>query len=101
LAAAYDGPSGRCNPCRVPKRYDALAFPGGYEGALERISAGGTTRIEAALVFVECHPYFFRSGYMRQAMMRRLKRAVIGTKYEARFAAFMEKEGARPKRWRR
>ncbi len=84
------------------RRYDALSFPGGYEtGALQRISAGDAATIETALVFVESHPYFFRSGYMRQALIRRLKRAVPGTKYEARFAAFLEKERARPKRRRR
>jgi hypothetical protein len=40
-------------------RYDALAFPGGYNGALERRASGDEFTIEAALSFVEVHPYFF------------------------------------------
>ena len=57
------------------RRYDELAFPGGYSGALERITAGDEFTIEAALCFLECRPYFFRSGYMFKDILRRLRRA--------------------------
>jgi len=56
-------------------RYDTLAFPGGYTGALERLVAGDELTMEAALVFLELRPYFFRSGYMRKKLMRYAKRA--------------------------
>jgi hypothetical protein len=46
------------------ERYAGLAFPGGYGGALERISSGDPEAMEAAICFLECRPYFFRSGYM-------------------------------------
>jgi hypothetical protein len=59
------------------QRYDQLAFPGGYAGALERILAGDPQTIEAALSFVECRPYFFRSGYMYKDLLRKLKRAPL------------------------
>jgi hypothetical protein len=37
-------------------RYTELAFPGGYEGALERILTGDTETMEAAICFLECRP---------------------------------------------
>jgi len=40
-------------------RYEGLAFPGGYRGALDRISSGDTEAMEAAICFLECRPYFF------------------------------------------
>lgn len=57
------------------RRYDQLAFPGGYTGALDRIRAGDLRTIDTALAFVECRPYFFRSGYMFKDLLRKLKRA--------------------------
>jgi hypothetical protein len=56
-------------------RYNDLAFPGGYEGAEKRIQAGDPYTIEAALCFLELRPYFFRSGYMYQSLLRKMKRA--------------------------
>lgn len=58
-------------------RYNGLAFPGGYEGAEARIVAGDAESIEAALCFLELRPYFFRSGYMYQSLLRKMKRAVV------------------------
>jgi hypothetical protein len=46
------------------ERYSELALPGGYDGAAARILAGNPTAMEAAVCFLECRPYFFRSGYM-------------------------------------
>ena len=58
-------------------RYDQLAFPGGYSSAFERILAGDNKAIEAALCFLECRPYFFRSGYMWKEILRKIKRAPL------------------------
>lgn len=68
-------------------RYDGLAFPGGYSGALERISSGDPESIEIAICFLECRPYFFRSQYMFTAIMRRCKRAALSAKQTARLEA--------------
>lgn len=57
------------------RRYDALAFPGGESDALSRIANGDSEAIEAGLCFVECRPFFFRSGYMFKDILRKLKRA--------------------------
>ena len=68
-------------------RYDGLAFPGGYDTALERIKNGDAEAIESALCFIEIRPYFFRSGYMYKTFMRKLKRAPLSEKQSERFAA--------------
>jgi len=57
--------------------YDALAFPGGYESGLRRVQEGDAEAIEAALVFIELRPYFFRSQYMRKKLIRLLKHALL------------------------
>jgi hypothetical protein len=53
------------------RRYDALAFPGGYGAALEKFRAADPSVLEPALCFLELRPYFFRSGYMRTVLLRR------------------------------
>jgi hypothetical protein len=58
-------------------RYSNLAFPGGYAGALERITAGDPITMEAAICFLECRPYFFRSGYMFKDILRKCRRAPL------------------------
>lgn len=58
-------------------QYDALAFPGGYDGALQLIVEGDPKAMEAATCFLECRPYFFRSGYMFKDILRKAKRAPL------------------------
>lgn len=65
-------------------RYDKLAFPGGYSTAIDRILAGDSDAIEAALCFIELRPYFFRSGYMFKACCQKLKRAPLSPSEAAR-----------------
>ena len=57
--------------------YDVLAFPGGFSNAYERILSGEQQAIEAALCFIECRPYFFRSGYMFKDILRKLKKVPL------------------------
>lgn len=64
--------------------YSNLAFPGGYAGALERITAGDPNTMEAAICFLECRPYFFRSGYMFKDLLRKCRRAPLSPKQAAR-----------------
>ena len=67
------------------RRYSNLAFPGGYEGALERIASGDPNTVEVAICFLECRPYFFRSGYMFKDILRRCRRAPMSPQQTARF----------------
>jgi hypothetical protein len=75
-------------------RYDALSFPGGYEGAAARILAADASTIEAALCFLELRPYFFRSGYIRGALKRKLKRAVLDPDQSERLRVVLERDEA-------
>lgn len=65
-------------------RYDALAFPGGYSNAFERIAAGEPAAVEAALCFLEVRPFFFRSGYMYKDILRKTKCAALNKEQAAR-----------------
>jgi|SRR6185503_16789871 hypothetical protein len=76
--------------------YDALAFPGGYDSGLQRIAEGDAGAIEAALAFLELRPYFFRSGYMREKLLRRLKHVPLTSSQGERFSAVLEAQ----RKWR-
>ena len=65
-------------------KYDSLAFPGGFSGALDRIIAGDPYAMEAAICFLELRPYFFRSGYMFDSILRKAKRAPLTKDQAAR-----------------
>jgi len=67
-------------------RHDALAFPGGYQNALERIVAGDSSAVDAALCFLEVRPFFFRSGYMYKDILRKVKRAALTQQQGERLA---------------
>jgi hypothetical protein len=73
------------------QRYIMLAFPGGLEGAYERIVAGAPEAMEAAICFLEVRPYFFRSGYMFKDIFRKCKRAPLTPKQAARFEVVKER----------
>ena len=45
-------------------QYDALAFPGGYDNGLRRVSEGDSEALDVAVSFLEVRPYFFRSQYI-------------------------------------
>jgi hypothetical protein len=71
------------------RRYPQLAFIGGYDGALERILAGDQYTIEVAFCFLECRPYFFRSGYMYKDIYRKLKQTPLNQVQSERLATIV------------
>jgi len=73
------------------QRYDALAFPGGFDGAYVRILSGDSEAIEAALCFLEIRPYFFRSGYMYRALVAKVRHANLSKNQSERFNIFSER----------
>lgn len=73
------------------RRYDELAFPGGYSDALNRLVAGDEQTMEAAICFLEMRPYFFRSGYMFDAILRKAKHAPLSTEQSARLQIVVDK----------
>ena len=72
------------------KQYDTLAFPGGFEGAYKRIENGDEQAMEAAICFLECRPYFFRSGYMFKDILRKSKNAPLNKDQQARLQKIIE-----------
>jgi len=75
-------------------QYPELAFPGGLDGAYDRIIEGDPYTLELALSFIECRPYFFRSGYMYKDFLRKLKSAPLNKRekerYEKVYEAYLE-----------
>ena len=81
---------------REPDRYAALladfraktaaALPS-TDGAFMPGLAGGHVRfVEAAIAFLEADPWFFRSGYEKQNIIRHLKRAQLSAAQRERLA---------------
>jgi hypothetical protein len=76
-------------------KYDALAFPGGYEAGLQKIQTGDAGAIQDALAFLEVRPYFFRSQYMRTKLTRLLKHAQLTARQIERFQKVLETDKKR------
>ena len=72
-------------------RYDSLAFPGGLSVQWPKLIAGDPGTIDVALCFLECRPYYFRSGYHWSRILRRLKRASLSHKQAARLQAVVDR----------
>ncbi|MFK3926109.1 hypothetical protein [Serratia liquefaciens] len=71
--------------------YDALAFPGGWEGATCRLLAGDPECMEAAICFLEVRPYFYHSGYMFNSLLRKAKRAPLDPEQLERLGRVLDK----------
>jgi hypothetical protein len=68
-------------------RFNDLAFPGGYEGALDRLLSGDALAMEAAICFLELRPYFFHSGFMFKDLLRKSRKAPLSTEQQLRLDA--------------
>ena len=55
--------------------FDSLAFPGGLEKELSELKEHDPEAIELAIQFLEADPWFFWSGYIKEEITHRLKRA--------------------------
>jgi len=73
---------------REPDRYDALlrdfhaktavALPSSDRFLIPGLAAGHAQFVETAIAFLEADPWFFRSGYEKQELIRHLKRTRLG-----------------------
>jgi hypothetical protein len=62
------------------ERYDDLAFPQGLNHQRMRLKEQDPNAIEMAIQFLEADPWFHRSGYIKEEITRRLKRAPLSGK---------------------
>jgi hypothetical protein len=69
------------------ERYNDLAFPGGYAGALDRLLAGDALAMEAAICFLELRPHFYHSGFMFKDLLRKSRKAPLTTEQRLRLDA--------------
>jgi hypothetical protein len=58
---------------RFHDEYDQLAFPGGITEGMRRLAAHDPGAIESAVVFLEVDPFFFRSGYIKEDLLERIR----------------------------
>lgn len=74
--------------------YDRLAMPGGYDAVLRGLEAGDPSAVETVLCFLELRPYFFRSGYMFKALLRKVNRAQLDEDQRLRLADVLRRQQA-------
>jgi hypothetical protein len=61
------------------ENYNPLAFPGGLDKALRRLKEHDSTVIDEIISFLREDPQYFRSGYHKETMLRRLKGFALTT----------------------
>ncbi len=65
----------------------AAALPSSKPNFMQGLAEGATQHVEAAICFLEADPWFFRSGYEKQALIRHLKRALLDAHQRDRLGA--------------
>lgn len=53
--------------------FDRLAFPGGLERELTLLKCGDAQAVEMAVRYLEADPWYFRSGYIKEQLLKELK----------------------------
>ena len=80
------GPEHQAAAAEFHSNYDRLAFPGGLEQAMDKLGSCDPGTIAAAVDFLEIDPSFHRSGYIKEDILRRLKRCEIDVETTQRLA---------------
>jgi hypothetical protein len=57
--------------------FDRLAFPGGLEQEMDLLKRGDAQAVEMAVRFLEANPWFFRSGYIKEQLLRELRKVSL------------------------
>lgn len=77
--------------------YDKLTLGGCNDernAAFQQISNGESNAIKAAILFIECRPFYFRSGYAFQIILHKLKQAnrksMLSPEQQKRYESVLE-----------
>ena len=62
---------------RFHSSYDALAFPGGLGNAMSLLAKSDPAAIEMVVRFLEADPWYFRSGYHKEYMIKQLRKVLL------------------------
>lgn len=65
--------------------HTALGFDGGENGLLEQLRRHDAYAIEYAVCFIEVRPYFFRSGYLYQTLLKKLNHVPLSESQRQRY----------------
>jgi hypothetical protein len=68
------------------RSYDALSFPGGLDQRLKELKIGEYEAVELAVTFLEVDAMFFRSGYIKEELIQRLKNIELSTEHRERLS---------------
>src|SRR5512133_3867405 len=66
------------------EQYDQLAFPGGLHREFELLRSADENAIEMAISFLEADPWYFRSGYYKEDMLRLLRKVPLTDEQRSR-----------------
>lgn len=69
---------------RLYERAWEMAYPPGFWEDYERLRCGDPTGMESAVSFLEADPWFFRSGYVKQKLIRAIKARFLTPEYVTR-----------------
>ncbi len=61
-----------------------MAYPPGFWEDYARLRAGDASGMESAVSFLEADPWFFRSGYVKQKLIRAIKPRLLTPDYVTR-----------------
>lgn len=73
------------------QHYDSLAYPGGLWLGMERLKRQESYAVETAISFLEADPWFHRSGYIKEELVRRLKHAELTNLQRLRLATVISR----------
>lgn len=69
---------------RFSELYNQLAYPGGLEASLAQGSQGDSEAMELAVQFLEEDPWYYRSGYIKERLIQRVKQTSLSPDQRAR-----------------
>lgn len=73
-----------CEACDAWHSYESILDTFWKPESLQSLEAGDPELLEIALAFVEVDPYYFRSGYLKKRLFRRLKRLKLSNAHRQR-----------------